>query len=57
MLISQVTCTEECIKIVQDILFRRRGHILEQEALEATPLTFLKIEIPAIESFGFETDV
>jgi len=25
--------------------------------LEGTPLSVLKVELPAIESFGFETDV
>ena len=57
MLLAEITCPEDCIEAVNNILLRRRAHIMEQETVDATPLTMLRIEIPAIESFGFETDI
>jgi 116 kDa U5 small nuclear ribonucleoprotein component len=36
---------------------RRRAHVTFEEPKAGTPLHVLRIEIPAIESFGFETDL
>lgn len=36
---------------------RRRAHVTHQEPHPGTPFTLTKVEIPAIESFGFETDL
>jgi U5 small nuclear ribonucleoprotein component len=42
---------------VYNVLIRRRAHVIFEEAKPGSPLHVLKIEIPAIESFGFETDL
>ena len=39
------------------MLLRRRAHVIFEEAKPGSPLHVLKIEIPGIESFGFETDL
>ena len=39
------------------MLIRRRAHVIFEEAKPGSPLHVLKVEIPAIESFGFETDL
>ena len=36
---------------------RRRAHVTHEEPKPGTPLHILRIEIPVIESFGFETDL
>ena len=36
---------------------RRRAHITFEEPKPGTPLHVLRIEIPALEIFGFETDI
>jgi translation elongation factor EF-G len=36
---------------------RRRAHVTHEEPKPGTPLHMLRIEIPVIESFGFETDL
>ena len=57
LLIGIITCPEDCIEHIYNILLRRRAHVVHQEALDGTPMHILHVEIPAIESFGFETDV
>ena len=39
------------------MLIRRRAHVTHEEPKPGSPLYVLKIEIPAIESFGFEIDL
>lgn len=39
------------------MLIRRRAHVTFEEAKPGSPLHVLKVEIPGIESFGFETDL
>jgi len=39
------------------VLIRRRAHVIFEEAKPGSPFHVLKIEIPGIESFGFETDL
>jgi U5 small nuclear ribonucleoprotein component len=57
LFIGEVICPEDCIEHIYNILLRRRAHVVHQEALDGTPLHVLHVEIPAIESFGFETDL
>jgi 116 kDa U5 small nuclear ribonucleoprotein component len=54
---AEVLCPPDCVEVIQNILLRRRAHILSEEPKAGTPFQVLKIEIPALESFGFETDV
>jgi U5 small nuclear ribonucleoprotein component len=54
---AEVLCPKDCVQAVYDILLRRRAHTIMEEPKVGTPLHQLKIEIPVIESFGFETDL
>ena len=38
-------------------MMRRRAHVIFEEAKPGSPLHVLKVEIPAMEIFGFETDL
>jgi len=57
MNIAEVLCPQDCVEAIYAILMRRRAHVTHEEPKPGTPLHMLKIEIPAIESFGFETDL
>jgi U5 small nuclear ribonucleoprotein component len=54
---AEIICTAECIEAVQKVLARRRGHITAEAPKPGTPLYQLEAFIPAIDSFGFETDL
>jgi len=55
--VAEVTCPHDCIEAVYNVLIRRRAHVTSEEAKPGSPLSILKVEIPVIESFGFETDL
>lgn len=57
ILLAEVQCPQDCVESVYQVLIRRRAHVIFEEAKPGSPLHVLKVEIPAIESFGFETDV
>lgn len=57
MLIGEVYCPPDTVEAIYNVLIRRRAHVTSEEPKPGTPLSTLKIEIPAIESFGFETDL
>lgn len=60
VMISEIICPEDCIEPLAEtrgILNRRRAHIVDREPIEGTPLFKVQVEVPAIESFGFETDI
>ena len=40
-----------------NVLTKRRGHIIQENAKAGSPLYTLKAVLPAIDSFGFETDL
>lgn len=40
-----------------NVLSRRRGHVLQDDAIAGTPLYNIRGLIPVIDSFGFETDL
>lgn len=48
---------EECVLSVYKVLSRRRGHIASEAPIPGTPLYSVSSYLPAIESFGFETDL
>ena len=54
---GEVQCPQDSIEAVYNVLIRRRAHVTMEEPKPGSPLYTLKIEIPAIESFGFETDL
>ena len=47
----------ECIEAIYNVLMRRRAHVIFEEAKPGAPYTVLKVEVPALEIFGFETDL
>jgi U5 small nuclear ribonucleoprotein component len=55
--LAEVLCPLDCIQSVQDLLLRRRAHEIKVEPVLGTPLHRILLEIPIIESFGFETDL
>ena len=57
MLIGEVHCTYECIRVLEDLLLRRRGHINSQIAMPGTPYYIVRFVLPALDSFGLETDI
>lgn len=42
---------------IYTILTQRRGHVMEEKPKPGTPIFVVKAYIPAIEHFGFETDL
>lgn len=57
VLLVELLAPEECILAVYKVLARRRGHISQEEPRPGTPLFTLRAFLPAIEAFGFETDL
>jgi U5 small nuclear ribonucleoprotein component len=57
ILLAEVLSPQDCLEIIYNILLRRRAHVIKEEPKGGTPFTVLTIEIPALESFGFETDL
>lgn len=39
------------------VLSKRRGHVVSDKPVPGTPVYVVKALLPAIESFGFETDL
>ena len=56
-MVAEVMCPSDCCEVIYTILLKRRAHVIHEEPKGGTPFTVLKIEIPALESFGFETDI
>lgn len=57
MNVAEVFCPQDCVEVIYTILMKRRAHVIHEEPRPGTPLHCLRIEIPVIESFGFETDL
>ena len=53
----QVVAPGDCVSAVYTVLGRRRGHVTQDAPLAGMPLYIVKAFIPAIDSFGFETDL
>ncbi|XP_078572893.1 116 kDa U5 small nuclear ribonucleoprotein component-like [Branchiostoma floridae x Branchiostoma japonicum] len=47
----------DCVSAVYTVLARRRGHVTQDAPIPGSPLYTIKAFIPAIDSFGFETDL
>nr|BAN64707.1 U5 small nuclear ribonuclear protein, putative [Babesia bovis] len=54
---SEITCAADCVSAAYSILSRRRGHVLKDLPKPGTPFYEVHAYLPAIESFGFETDL
>eukprot|EP00916_Digyalum_oweni_P002618 GHVL01004752.1.p1 GENE.GHVL01004752.1~~GHVL01004752.1.p1 ORF type:complete len:970 (-),score=170.39 GHVL01004752.1:228-2759(-) len=53
----EITCPADCVSAVYTVLARRRGHVSRDLPKPGSPLYCVHAYIPAIESFGFETDL
>ncbi|XP_059478720.1 116 kDa U5 small nuclear ribonucleoprotein component [Neocloeon triangulifer] len=53
----EVHAPADCVSAVYTVLARRRGHVTQDAPVPGSPLYMIKAFIPAIDSFGFETDL
>lgn len=53
----QIQCPGEIVDSIQNLLKRRRGHIVRDRPIPGTFLYSVKGFIPVLDSFGFETDL
>jgi U5 small nuclear ribonucleoprotein component len=56
-LVTEIQCTGDCLPAVYNVLNRRRGHLIQELAKPGSPLFTVKASVPALDSFGFETDL
>lgn len=56
-LFVEVLAPADCISAVYTVLARRRGHVTQDAPVPGSPLYTIKAFLPAIDSFGFETDL
>lgn len=52
-----IQTSADCMSAIYTVLQKRRGHVVSDKPLPGTPLYTVKALLPAIESFGFETDL
>ena len=57
ILALEITAPADCVPAVYTVLARRRGHVVSDAPRAGTPLSVLRAFVPAIDSFGFETDL
>ncbi|CAG0897093.1 unnamed protein product [Cyprideis torosa] len=53
----EVQAPADCVSAVYTVLARRRGHVTQDAPVPGSPLYLIKAFLPAIDSFGFETDL
>jgi len=53
----EVQAPADCVSAVYTVLARRRGHVTQDAPIPGSPLYTIKAFLPAIDSFGFETDL
>lgn len=56
-LVVEVISPPDCVPAVYTVLANRRGHITQDIPLAGSPLYTVKAFLPAMDSFGFETDL
>lgn len=56
-LFVEVLAPADCVSAVYTVLARRRGHVTQDSPVPGSPLYTIKAFVPAIDSFGFETDL
>jgi len=57
MLRVDIHCPADAMSAVYAVLARRRGHVISDRSVPGTPVYAVRCVLPALESFGFETDV
>ncbi|KAF2355074.1 Elongation factor EFG domain V-like [Trinorchestia longiramus] len=56
-LFVEIQAPADCVSSVYTVLTKRRGHVTQDAPVAGSPLYTVKAFIPAIDSFGFETDL
>mmetsp|Transcript_17701 Transcript_17701/g.37892 ORF Transcript_17701/g.37892 Transcript_17701/m.37892 type:complete len:982 (+) Transcript_17701:99-3044(+) len=54
---SEIECPADCVAAVYNVLARRRGHVVRDLPKPGSPMYVVHACLPAMESFGFETDL
>ncbi|KAJ8612534.1 hypothetical protein CTAYLR_003701 [Chrysophaeum taylorii] len=57
ILSCEIACPADCVQAVYPVLARRRGHVVRDAPKPGAPFYLVDAFIPAIDSFGFETDL
>ncbi|ORC88245.1 putative U5 small nuclear ribonucleoprotein component [Trypanosoma theileri] len=57
VLAVDITCPPECVAKIAEILQMRRGSIVSEEPIAATTLVCVRALVPAMDSFGLETQM
>ena len=53
----EVQTPADCMSAIYTVLSKRRGHVTADVPKPGTPIYIVKAFLPAVESFGFETDL
>eukprot|EP00929_Paragymnodinium_shiwhaense_P000231 TRINITY_DN100482_c0_g1_i1.p1 TRINITY_DN100482_c0_g1~~TRINITY_DN100482_c0_g1_i1.p1 ORF type:complete len:984 (+),score=344.63 TRINITY_DN100482_c0_g1_i1:96-3047(+) len=54
---SEIECPADCVAAIYNVLSRRRGHVIRDLPKPGSPMYQVHAYVPAMESFGFETDL
>eukprot|EP00922_Rhytidocystis_sp_ex-Travisia-forbesii_P033413 GHVS01049656.1.p1 GENE.GHVS01049656.1~~GHVS01049656.1.p1 ORF type:complete len:1006 (+),score=141.40 GHVS01049656.1:85-3102(+) len=57
VLFTEIQCPADCVAAIYTVLARRRGYVSRDLPKPGTPLYIVHAFLPAIEAFGFETDL
>lgn len=57
IMFTEIQCPADCVAAIYTVLSRRRGHVSRDMPKAGTPLYIVHGFLPAIECFGFETDL
>jgi U5 small nuclear ribonucleoprotein component len=57
LLCVEIHTPADCMSAIYNVLAKRRGHVVSDRPVPGTPVYAVKAVLPAIESFGFETDL
>lgn len=57
MLLVEMQAPADCIQAIYPVLARRRGHVVSDAPKPGAPFYTVKAFLPAMDSFGFETDL
>lgn len=53
----EVQCPPDAMDTCRTLLRRRRGNVISTTPIAATPLSHMRVEMPVLDSFGFEVDL
>merc|ERR1711964_321766 len=53
----EITCPDQATSGIYSVMNRRRGHVLEANAVAGTPMFQVRAHLPVNESFGFTADL